>query len=131
LDAAGAWLIAGLWDHHVHTVQWALVAQRTDLGAAATAAAAAAIMAAAPVLADGRRIGTGFRDALWPDTPDLATLDAATGDVPTYLINADVHSVWLNSAALRREQFPVDDTGFFREEPAFEISRRLNAVDPI
>lgn len=131
LDAAGAWLIAGLWDHHVHTVQWALVAQRTDLGAAATAASAAAIMAAAPVLADGRRIGTGFRDALWPDTPDLATLDAATGDVPTYLINADVHSVWLNSAALRREQFPVDDTGFFREEPAFEISRRLNAVDPI
>lgn len=131
LDAAGAWLIPGLWDHHVHTVQWALVAQRTALGSAATAAEAAAIMADTPALADGRRVGTGFRDALWPDTPDLAVLDAATGDVPTYLINADVHSVWLNSAALRREGFPSSAGGLLREEPAFEISRRLNAVDPV
>ena len=60
-------------------------------------------MGEAPVLPDGRRIGTGFRDALWADQPSLELLDAATGDVPTYLINADVHSVWLNTAALRRE----------------------------
>ncbi len=26
LDADGAWLIPGLWDHHVHVMQWALVA---------------------------------------------------------------------------------------------------------
>lgn len=130
LDADGAWLIPGLWDHHVHPVQWALIAQRTPLGAATTAAQAAAIMATAPVLADGRRVGSGFRDALWPDAPTLELLDAATGDVPTYLINADVHSVWLNSAALRREGHEPD-TGMLREEPAFEISRRLNAVDPV
>ena len=30
---------------------------------------------------------------------DARVLDAATGDIPTYLINADVHSVWLNTAA--------------------------------
>ena len=60
-----------------------------------------------------------------------------TGDVPTYLINADVHSVWLNSAALRREGFDSSeafhpgDSGLLREEPAFEISRRLNAADPL
>lgn len=23
LDGGGGWLIPGLWDHHVHTVQWA------------------------------------------------------------------------------------------------------------
>ena len=86
-------------------------------------------MGAAAVLPDGRRIGNGFRDALWPDAPTLAVLDAATGDIPTYLINADVHSVWLNTAALRREGFEPDETGMLREEPAFEISRRLNAVD--
>ncbi|MGA7149279.1 MAG: metal-dependent hydrolase, partial [Microbacterium sp.] len=28
LDAGGSWLIPGLWDHHVHVVQWALAAQR-------------------------------------------------------------------------------------------------------
>lgn len=130
LDADGAWLIPGLWDHHVHVVQWALVAQREPLGSAASAAEAAHIMSHAPILADGRRIGTGFRDALWPDELTLALLDAATGEVPTYLINADVHSVWLNSAALRREGFPTDGDGILREAPAFEVSRRLNAVDP-
>lgn len=131
LDAAGAWVIPGLWDHHVHTVQWALVAQRQDLGAATSAAEAAATMGRAPVLADGRRVGTGFRDALWPDVMTRAVLDAATGDVPTYLINADVHSVWLNAAALRREGFELTDSGVLREEPAFEVSRRLNAADPV
>lgn len=130
LDAAGGWLIPGLWDHHVHVVQWALAAQREPLGGATSAAHAAAIMSGVAPLADGRRVGSGFRDALWPDTPTLAVLDAATGDVPTYLINADVHSVWLNTAALRREGFEPDATGILREDPAFEISRRLNAVSP-
>lgn len=129
LDADGAWLVPGLWDHHVHTVQWALVAQREAVGHAESAAHAARIMRDAPVLGDGRRVGTGFRDAFWSDAPSLDLLDAATGEVPTYLINADVHSVWLNSAALRREGVQSLD-GLLREAPAFEISRRLNAVDP-
>lgn len=130
LDASGRWLIPGLWDHHVHTVQWALVAQRTDLGVSTSAAHAAQIMSGAPVLGDGRRVGTGFRDGFWPDAPTLTMLDAVTGDVPTYLINADIHSVWLNSAAFRREGFSVTEDGMLREAPAFEISRRLNAIAP-
>ncbi|WP_434812174.1 amidohydrolase [Microbacterium sp. bgisy189] len=130
LDGAGGWLIPGLWDHHVHTVQWALVAQRVPLGDATSAADAAARMGGAPALDDGRRVGTGFRDALWPDRPTRAMLDAVTADVPTYLINADVHSVWLNTAAFAREQLAATEDGMLREEPAFEISRRLNAVDP-
>lgn len=129
LDAEGAWLTPGLWDHHVHTVQWALQAEREVLGDVASAAEAAARMSHTAPLADGRRIGTGFRDALWPDEPTIQTLDAATGEVPTYLINADVHSVWLNSAALRREGFASPD-GVLREGDAFEISRRLAAADP-
>lgn len=129
LDAGGGWLIPGLWDHHVHAVQWALSAQRVGLGGATSAAEAAALMGEAETMPDGRRVGAGFRDAFWRDAPDLAVLDAATGEVPTYLINADVHSVWLNSAALRREGIPADGVGVLREEPAFEISRRLNAVD--
>lgn len=130
LDAQGGCVVPGLWDHHVHTVQWALVAQREALGHAESAAHAARIMAGAPILPDGRRVGTGYRDALWPDEPTLTLLDEATGDVPTYLINADVHSVWLNSAALRREGHAPEGTGILREAPAFEISRRLNEVAP-
>ncbi|MFV0319800.1 MAG: amidohydrolase [Microbacterium sp.] len=128
LDGGGAWLIPGLWDHHVHTVQWALSAQRLDLSSAASAAHAARLMSEAPVVTGGRRVGCGFRDGLWPDAPTRAVLDAMTGEVPTYLVNADLHSVWLNGAALRREGLPLDDAGVVREEPAFEISRRLNDV---
>ena len=130
LDADGGWLMPGLWDHHVHLTQWALRAAREPLAHARSAAAAARIMSEAPVLADGRRVGTGYRDALWADEPDRLLLDAATGDVPTYLINADVHSVWLNSAALRREGHDPFGSGVLRELPAFEISRRLNAIAP-
>jgi len=128
IDAEGAWAVPGLWDNHVHTVQWALASERVPLGDADSAAAAAAVMGDAAPLADGRRVGTGFRDALWADQPSLELLDDATGTVPTYLINADVHSVWLNSAALAREGFRSAD-GMLRETDAFEISRRLNAVD--
>lgn len=128
LDADGAWALPGLWDNHVHTVQWALAAEREPLGETRSGAEAARRMTHVAPLADGRRVGSGYRDLLWSDAPDLATLDAATGDVPTYLINADVHSAWLNSAALRREGFDAPD-GVLREEDAFEISRRLNAVD--
>ncbi|MFD5214984.1 amidohydrolase [Microbacterium sp. NPDC058345] len=132
LDAEGTWVIPGLWDHHVHTVQWALDAQRMPLGEASSAVQAARLIAGAAPLPDDRVVGTGFRDGLWPDRPTRALLDAASGERPTYLINADVHSVWLNSAALRREGFDgVDDDGLLREEDAFEISRRLNAADDI
>lgn len=128
-EADGAWIVPGLWDSHVHMTQWALASEREQLGQLNSAAEAAARMTSVVPLADGRRVGTGFRDALWADAPSLAVLDAASGAVPTYLINADVHSVWLNSAALRREGFTTPD-GMLREDDAFEISRRLNDVDP-
>ena len=130
LDASGCWLTPGLWDHHVHTVQWALGTQRTSVEAATSAAHALALVREVAPLADGRRIGTGYRDALWPDAPSLDAIDAVTGDVPTYLINADAHSMWLNSAAHRREGFAPAVDGVLRETDAFEVSRRLNEVEP-
>jgi predicted amidohydrolase YtcJ len=88
-------------------------------------------MGSARVEADGTKVGTGFRDAFWQDRPTLRLLDEVTGNVPTYLINADVRSVWLNSAAMRREGIHSDGVGVLREQPAFELSRRLNALDPV
>jgi len=131
LEGEGRRVVAGLWDHHVHTVQWALNADRTPLGDMRSAVQAARTMGDAEALADGRRVGAGMRDALWPDGPSLALLDERTGEEPTYLINADVHSVWLNTAAFRREGFAPTVDGMLREEDAFEISRRLNAADDL
>src|SRR5690606_32890740 len=116
IDGDGTWVIPGLWDHHVHTVQWALDAQRVQLGGADTPSEAARIVAGAAALPDGRMVGAGFRDGLWSERPTLALLDEVTGARPAYLINADVHSMWLNSAALRREGFDGrDDDGMLRE----------------
>ncbi|WP_230206449.1 amidohydrolase [Microbacterium gorillae] len=129
IDGDGLWAIPGLWDHHVHLTPWALRATRTFLGGAQNAREAAAVIARVAPDADGIRVGMGFRDALWPDEPTLAILDAATGDVPTYLVNADLHSVWLNSAALRREgRAGGDGSGMLREADAFELSARLDAL---
>lgn len=131
LEGEGRRVVAGLWDHHVHTVQWALNADRVQLGEVHSAAEAARLMGDADALADGRRVGAGMRDALWADAPSLTLLDERTGVRPTYLINADVHSVWLNSAAFQREGFAPTEDGMLREEDAFEISRRLNAADDL
>lgn len=128
LDAEGGWLVPGLWDHHVHALPWALEAQRVPLGEIASATEAARVMGRAAPSDDGIRVGSGMRDALWPDAPERELLDRNTGETPTYLLNADLHSAWLNSAALRREGFASDD-GLVREEAAFELIRRLSAVE--
>jgi predicted amidohydrolase YtcJ len=128
-EADGAWLLPGLWDHHVHALQWSLVAGRVDLSPAGSAAAAASLLAASAPR-DGQRVGVNFRDALWPDAPDLSLLDAATGDTPAYLVNADLHSVWLNTAAFRAQGIDPSVDGVLREEAAFDISRRLGDVAP-
>ncbi|MEL5990223.1 amidohydrolase [Microbacterium phosphatis] len=128
LDAGGAWLAAGLWDHHVHALPWALRAERTSVREATSAAEAAASAARAPVRADGRRIAVGMRDALWTEPASVAALDAVTGDVPTYVLNLDLHSAWLNTAALRREGIAADASGLVREDPAFALARILNDV---
>ena len=128
LDGEGAWLVPGLWDHHVHPLQWALGLERTSVRAATSAAEAAALAAGAPVRSDGRRIAVEMRDALWAEPATTAGLDAVTGDVPTYVVNLDVHSIWLNSAAQRLEGIETDASGLVREEAAFALGRTLNDV---
>ncbi|WP_203135283.1 amidohydrolase [Microbacterium sp. JZ31] len=128
LDAAGGWLIPGLWDHHVHVLQWALGVERFSVRQASSAAETAALAARAPVRSDGRRIAVDMRDALWAEPATVELLDAATGDAPTYILNLDLHSAWLNSAALRREGLVSDASGFVREEAAFAVARVLNDV---
>ena len=113
LDLGGRFIMPALWDEHVHMTQWAQHRRRIDLGGAESAAEAAAIVRSAMRSGDARDavvVGVGFRDALWPDAPTAALLDQVSLDRPIVLISADVHCVWVNSAAL--VHFGVD--GEFR-----------------
>ena len=129
LDAEGAWTIPGLRDHHVHALQAALFLDRTSVAQAAGAAEALRTAVGAAPEADGRRVLVGMRHAFWHDAPSLARLDDATGQTPTYLVNGDLHSVWMNSAAFVREGFTPDPSGLVREQAAFDVCNALHDVD--
>jgi len=129
LDAEGAWAIPGLRDHHVHALQAALFQDRTSLARATGAADALRVAAAAVPEADGRRVLVGMRHAFWDDAPSLARLDDATGETPTYLVNGDLHSVWMNSAAFALEGIATDPSGLVREQAAFDVCDALHDVD--
>jgi predicted amidohydrolase YtcJ len=128
----GRMVLPGLWDHHVHFDQWAQVRARFDLSTVDSAGAAARLVA--DQLAGGGRslattiVGYGFRDALWPDQPHRVVLDEAAGGVPVVLIGADLHSAWLNTAALRRFGEPDHPTGLLREEAAMRVIGEVAVV---
>jgi predicted amidohydrolase YtcJ len=132
-DLGGRWVSPGLWDHHVHFTQWTLHSQRADVSAAASAHEAAAIIGAAIEAGAGEQglvTGSGFRDALWPDEPDLDTLDRVTGGLPAVLVSGDLHAVWLNSAALTVYGHAGHPTGLLTEEDAFGVVEKLGTVAP-
>ncbi len=132
IDLDGRWVLPGLWDEHVHLTQWALHRRRVDLAGAASAAEAAAIVRGAVGRGEARDavvVGVGFRDALWPEVPTASLLDTAVVDRPVVLVSADVHCVWLNSAALVRFGVEADDNGVLREDAAFAITALLDGAD--
>lgn len=103
-DGGGRWLLAGLWDHHVHLGQWALGMQRVEVSAAESAPEAAALIGDY-VRAQGERDpwhvfqGFGHRPALWERQPSTADLDAAVGDTAVVVVSGDAHHGWLSTAA--------------------------------
>lgn len=101
VDLDGRYVVPGLWDHHVHFTQWALIRQRIDLGAFTSAEQVANAVGRHRADGCGPVVGYGFRDAMWPDVPTTALLDAAAPDRPVILVSADLHCAWLNTAGLR------------------------------
>jgi predicted amidohydrolase YtcJ len=131
IDLEGRWVIPGLWDHHVHFGQWAMASRWFDVSGATSAAHAASLVRAGVAASAPEPgvvlIGSGFRDGLWPDAPSAELLEF--GDVPVALISGDVHSLWTNAAALRMFGRPESDW-WLREQPAFDLTRRISEVAP-
>ncbi|MCU1636582.1 MAG: amidohydrolase [Cryobacterium sp.] len=130
VDLDERWVLPGLWDNHVHFTQWAQTTRRLDLSAATSAAQAAALVAARFESAQQGDpvIGYGFRDGLWPDTPNRALLDDAAGSVPVVLVSGDLHCCWLNSAALAQHGFGEHATGLLREDECFDVVAAVATV---
>lgn len=130
VDCDGRALIRGLWDEHVHVTQAALAGRHMQLGTARSAVEAADLVrvASAPRAGGGLLVGVGFRDAVWPDVPTLAALDAAAEGRPVVLQSHDIHTVWLNRAAGRALGVSLDASGLVREAAAFEVAARVNGL---
>lgn len=107
IDLGGAHAMPGLADSHVHTAQLALRQAEVDLAPATTASEAVALIAARVASLDPADttswvFGGRWNHRTWanPELPDLRELDAVTGTHPTALHHSDLHTYWLNSAAL-------------------------------
>jgi predicted amidohydrolase YtcJ len=128
IDLGGRWLTPGLWDNHVHFSQWSLQSQRLDVSPARSAAETAhRISAVLDKTSPSPFVAVGFRDGLWPDAPNLAVLDAASA-TPIVLVSGDLHSVWLNTAALELYGFAGHPTGLLREDDAFRVTALVDTV---
>ncbi|HHU39948.1 MAG TPA: amidohydrolase [Propionibacterium sp.] len=135
LDAGGSFLIPGLWDAHVHFMQW--VRSTTWVDVAGTAGPDEVCARIEDALAtrpdDGRAvIAFGYRSAPWRERPTVAQLDAVTGDRPVVVIAGDAHNGWLNSAALAYLGLPPR-TGPLAENdwfPVFGHLASLPGADP-
>ncbi|GAA1268075.1 amidohydrolase family protein [Sphaerisporangium rubeum] len=117
VDVHGGTVLPGLWDTHVHAVQWAQTRRRVDLSGATSARHAVDLMTAN--LSSGVTVGFGFRDAMWPDTPGKSLLEAAAPGAALALMSQDLHTVWLSPAALTLVGRGDHPTGVLREQECY------------
>ncbi len=132
VDAAGRWLIPGLWDQHVHLGQWGLCRARLDTTLVTSPEAAIALVADEVAGAPGRPIiGFGHRPGTWSRDVTVTELDEVTGVTPVILIAGDAHHAWLNSAALAALGLGARDDVVRENEwfAAYEILNSLTGHD--
>lgn len=130
-DAAGRWLMPGLWDTHVHLGQWTLARERLDTSALRSPEEATTLVAERVAEDPGRTvIGWGHRPATWAHQPTTADLDAAAGVTPVILIAGDGHHAWLNRAAQAALGLPLRE-GMVAETEWFAAYERLAALTDV
>lgn len=131
-DAAGAVVIPGLWDQHVHVGQTAQGYSRLDTSA--VTGVDAALDRVREALRDrpagaGALVGFGHHLAEFAVTPTVAALDQLTGTgedaTAVVLIGGDAHHAWMNTAALRGLGLPPHD-GVVGEDEWFETVTDLD-----
>ena len=102
IDLAGACVLPGFVDAHVHFPSWALGRRELRLFDCRSVCDVVARVqeAARSVPRGGWLRGRGWRDEFWSEKPAQQALDAVAPGVRVALRAHDGHSLWLNSAAL-------------------------------
>ncbi|MDQ3380026.1 MAG: amidohydrolase [Actinomycetota bacterium] len=140
VDLGGRCVVPGFTDSHVHFPTWSLGQRDLRLdGVGSLAEALDRVRAHKP--RDRWLRGQGWRSAAWEAQPTKELLDEVTDDAPTALWAKDLHSLWLNSAALNLAQCDLDvdggvverdesgePTGVLREEAAWRFRERFPSV---
>jgi predicted amidohydrolase YtcJ len=100
-EFVGCSITPGLTDAHVHLTEWAFARRQVDLSGAGSAAEAAAMLSHAEPGA-GWLHGRGWNPHGWSGPPPhRSLLDARVADRPVALQSHDMHTLWVNTAALR------------------------------
>jgi predicted amidohydrolase YtcJ len=127
-DAAGRWVMPGLWDTHVHLGQWTLARGRLDTSGLGSPEEAVDLVAAKVSEQPGTPvIGWGHRPGTWSREPTAADLDLAAGVTPVVLVAGDAHHAWLNRAAQAALGLPLRE-GMVAETEWFEAYERLTSL---
>ena len=103
IDLDGRLVLPGFIDSHTHLLMTGEALGKVELTSASTLAEIQARLAEARAADPGaaRILGRGWLfDSVPGGQPTAAMLDEVLGDVPVYLDNNDLHSCWVNSAAL-------------------------------
>lgn len=103
IDAAGATVLPGFHDAHIHPVMGMLDVLRCDITSGRDVDDYLRLVSEyAQRVPEGPIRGGGWAVEKLTDREDLrALLDAVTGDRPAYLVDDTQHTAWVNSAALR------------------------------
>ncbi|MFN8459163.1 MAG: amidohydrolase family protein [Anaerolineae bacterium] len=112
LDAGGRLVLPGLTDAHVHFLQYAIRRQEVSLfGVRDFAEVRRRVAQAVEKAEPGQWVqGWGWDENLWDVAPTAARLDDLAPHTPVVLARMDMHTWWVNSAALRQ-------AGISRETP--------------
>ncbi|MEV2270817.1 amidohydrolase [Nonomuraea africana] len=121
VDVRGGTLLPGLWDAHVHMVQWAQARRRVDLSGARSAREAVDLV----LPHSGFTVGYGFRDGLWPDVPHKSLLHAAAPGRKIVMVSNDLHTAWFSPAALAAVGMAEHPTGVLRERDCYTAMAAL------
>jgi predicted amidohydrolase YtcJ len=140
VDLGGRCVVPGFTDSHVHFPTWSLGQRDLSLdGVSSLADALERVRGSEP--RKGWFRGHGWRSADWEAEPTKEALDGLTGEVPAALWAKDLHSLWLNSAALALAEGDLEveggvverdaqgePTGVLREEAAWRFRERFPSV---